>query len=1614
MKKILFYLMFMVLLIPLTTYSQGSSPSAGKFKLSSGALENRTGDSLFILDKTTGDTLMTLSPDYYSIQMASGDTVLTISSTFANFVDSLNVGGGFYSTNVTVGGVWITIGDGTLSSAVLRFRTTTGSIETFYYTAGLEAFTLSDSLIVQGDVRATGDITGDDGYFTDIQAKISDFDILDSNGVKRVTITEAGVVDLVNSTALNVEGRILAEDSIYLGAIDADSLVQSLQYLKHHLFGDTVLVGTPANIGDDYVLKRDSANGRYYFAQEAGDTGITVYGFMADTTVDTNFIDGSGAGTFVGWTDTIHVHIENGMTYKDTTAGDWFILDSTGTYQVAFSWSSIGSNAATITAALFINSTQRGDFSVTRKMGTGADVGAAGFQGIGNFTAGDTLQIKFATDNTTDIGVAYAQLAIHRVDGSVGGGGGSGSVDSLRVYDGTSNFDIWDKAIRLAFGSSFLIAGADSSGTDTLTLTTDTSWYNTNFKIATSSLADVASAVNGANITGTDVIPNVALQNDVSLLGQSIVTSNIADGTILEVDLDVSNAPTDNYVLTYNAGGGNFSWSVDATSGYLPLAGGTMAGDLNMGAGNNLITSSVLSISGTDLEIAGAGANDHIDINGGVGGNVRIYDASNLQWLFQGAAFIGQNSNTISGATWNGVAITESYIGTDAITATKIATSAVTTDEILDGTISVVDIGQNGADTANPLLKWNGSAWIAGPDLRGTGQWSDKEDTIHALITQSTDTVLTAVLLASDHVDADTVKLYGPDGAVLQIGSEGLTYIDSLSMDGEVFYNLTGYGLTLNDSALWLDTANVNDLYLIETGDTMLGTLYMGGSATTQSQALLYATADSIYFDSTKFKLSASLWTTENLVARENLYLRWGNTGEASIYFDSTSNNFLRYNLTGDTLYTSDGLYAPVLSTQTLTLATGETITYASGQFNFTGDVYANANSFITHGGDYRLDTTGLGGSYGLRLWNDGVVDSGYFLFSATEDHWHSSDPIMIGDTTIAGSTLATQNYVDQGQLNNVTIRGDFGILGNFYNSNFSNELDLDGAYARHSDLQVTIPANPKSYITVPDDSTVAQDSSLAVHPSNLYTPKGFYGNERKKKLMSFTPLINSVAIYENPYLVWANGGTDDWVPIGFDRTIFWDADLSFDDTTGCTADCDSTNVLTGTQFWDVGVVSTDSTDCTGLCDSIVRYTLDNPVFDTGDFTTSTHLSDPDIFWDDQERLWMIFNVTYPAKGDIVISMFDTTSDGLPTMTTPVIAINGDTYTGGLSGSVILDTNSTYTMWTVNPGATPANDSSVVVRFTCGATDSLDEVTGWSLKDTTSIFPPHDTLDVWHIEVIARGADELLILATCTDTVTVAGDSSALYVGTSYDRGVTVEWADSTTYGAESILAPDRTTADSLKKWARNVYRASGYWVDDGSDGYLNLYYSAYGPRSGGGGNPQWRIFNTELRFDGAREKVELDFDRLPGLVATDSTILTYDEVLAGVPITARDSAISASAYTGSDTLYFTWSTLPRDLKSIDTLIIEHMTSDTAQTDFGDIELRGKNRTADGSFRADSTYDNTLTVPQSRSIWVVDTIAVNSTDFKEKEQLVMRITVDVDGTENMYFGRVYLICTIKP
>ncbi len=120
-------------------------------------------------------------------------------------------------------------------------------------------------------------------------------------------------------------------------------------------------------------------------------------------------------------------------------------------------------------------------------------------------------------------------------------------------------------------------------GADTGTLTLNNSTVAASGDITAAGNADIAGATSvggDLSVTGTSFIPTLAINADTftdltgaglqitngtleTTTGTSIESSEISDGTIVEVDLSLTNDPTDDYILSYDAGSGGFTWVAD-------------------------------------------------------------------------------------------------------------------------------------------------------------------------------------------------------------------------------------------------------------------------------------------------------------------------------------------------------------------------------------------------------------------------------------------------------------------------------------------------------------------------------------------------------------------------------------------------------------------------------------------------------------------------------------------------------------------------------------------------------------------------------------------------------------------------------------------------------------------------------------------------------------------------------------------------------------------------------------------------------------------------------------------------------------------------------------------
>ncbi len=261
-------------------------------------------------------------------------------------------------------------------------------------------------------------------------------------------------------------------------------------------------------------------------------------------------------------------------------------------------------------------------------------------------------------------------------------------------------------------------------------------------------------------------------------------------------------------------------------------------------------------------------------------------------------------------------------------------------------------------------------------------------------------------------------------------------------------------------------------------------------------------------------------------------------------------------------------------------------------------------------------------------------------------------------------------------------------------------------------------------------------DSAIVIHHSVLRVPDGWLDTAYQpyKYVMCYTPFRSNSD--ENPHLAFSNDGNS----------------------------------------WSEALVRND-----GGVDSIPNplwspRSMENFVFwQTNEII---HLSDPDIMFDANSVLWLVFRVKVldsivRSKYQIVIT---TTADNGLTWTTPKIVINtdrGDPVKGGMwSPAIWQEQLGRYRMLGVYTNA-----------YGPGALDTVNRVALWSCADSTPDgiwvedtvlydFMPMDTAsrDWWHPEVLQRG-NELVLLMTTTKA-RADGELTALFLATSVDEGV--------------------------------------------------------------------------------------------------------------------------------------------------------------------------------------------------------------------------------------------------
>ena len=204
-----------------------------------------------------------------------------------------------------------------------------------------------------------------------------------------------------------------------------------------------------------------------------------------------------------------------------------------------------------------------------------------GGQSVG---AGGAVTSNFIDDEFTiqDDGDATALMAF-QVSGVT-----PGNTRTVTVQDSDGTMCLLEANQTFTGDLTFGTINATTTNIDTLTV-------NTTINVPANSIdfSDDTNATDGDGIT----FSGDAITAD---LGTAIVTGEITDGTILEVDLNISNSPTDNYILSYNSGSSNFTWAEDQTGGGLADINSQQLGQLSDVNTTTLAVASALMYDGSE------------------------------------------------------------------------------------------------------------------------------------------------------------------------------------------------------------------------------------------------------------------------------------------------------------------------------------------------------------------------------------------------------------------------------------------------------------------------------------------------------------------------------------------------------------------------------------------------------------------------------------------------------------------------------------------------------------------------------------------------------------------------------------------------------------------------------------------------------------------------------------------------------------------------------------------------------------------------------------------------------------------------------------------------------
>jgi len=474
-----------------------------------------------------------------------------------------------------------------------------------------------------------------------------------------------------------------------------------------------------------------------------------------------------------------------------------------------------------------------------------------------------------------------------------------------------------------------------------------------------------------------------------SYLGSTIETGEITNDTILEVDLSTSNAPAAGQVLTYNAGTGGFTWANDA-GGISYTAGAGL--DLTVAEfSTDLLSTGGLQVSGADNELG-------IKLDGATlalgAGGLKIADTYDDNFLTTSTGL------QLTGGTLTGTLTLNDNDGASNDVNLNIGDANETGQIVFyDGSANTGTLSQDsiGADavytltgaTGYLLTSANYTSYLAHDSITGAG------------------TVDTTAEVQAVAVGGDLSGTVGNIAVTDDSHNHTTTTISGLDISSDT--NLIGGShLTLND-----DTMDVDDDFVLNTGDTITGTLIVNdndGASNDVNITLGDAneTGQIVFYDG-----SANTGTlSQDSIGADAVYTLTGATG-----YLLTSANYTSY-LAHDSI-TGAGTVDTTAEVQAV--AVGGDLSGTVGNAAVGDDSHAHTTTTIS-GLDISADTN-LSGDTEIVLTDDALS----IASSITRDSELSAYALLTGGT-FSGTVTLNDN---DGASNDVNLNiGDANETG--------------------------------------------------------------------------------------------------------------------------------------------------------------------------------------------------------------------------------------------------------------------------------------------------------------------------------------------------------------------------------------------------------------------------------------------------------------------------------------------------------------------------------------------------------------------------------------------------------